>query len=207
MVIYSIYKITNTTNNKSYIGYTYNVAKRIQEHKLRASKPNNYPLYNAIRKHKWNNFKVEIIYQSLDKLHTLNIMEPFFIKEYNTFFDMPNSWGYNLTSGGSSNSTISENTIKIISENTKKQWKNVEFRNAMVEFNRNKWKDINFLKSRTKGWSIQTPEGVNIFCVNLAQYCRDNKLDDGAMISVSKGRRSHHKGYKCRRVLDKTNKM
>lgn len=94
MIIYSIYKFVNKINNKVYIGYTENINKRLSEHKtLSKSKYNKF--YNAIRKYGWENFEFEIIYQSKDSEHCKNIMESYFITEYNSF-----KKGYNSTLGG-----------------------------------------------------------------------------------------------------------
>lgn len=92
-----IYKATNVINGKSYIGYTKNFLKRKSVHKKNAADQNiNFYFYQAIRKHGWDNFKWEIIYESWDEKHCLIVMEPFFISEYNTFGEN----GYNMTRGG-----------------------------------------------------------------------------------------------------------
>lgn len=93
-IIYSIYRCTNTTNGKVYIGFTKDLSKRIQGHKSNCKKEN-IKFYNAIIKYGWNNFIWETIYQSKDKVHTLNTMEPFFIKEYDS-----TNIGYNICNGG-----------------------------------------------------------------------------------------------------------
>jgi group I intron endonuclease len=95
MIIHNIYKIVNQTNGKTYIGYTSKkLQTRLNEHRSSSNKRNT-KLYAAIRKHGWDNFQVEIIYQSLDGEYCLKTMEPYFIKEYDTF-----NTGYNLTEGG-----------------------------------------------------------------------------------------------------------
>lgn len=97
MNIYSIYKITNKVNGKSYIGFTSKTVEERFEGHIRESKGNsNLHLYQAIRKYSQENFIIETIYESLDADHTLNIMEPYFINEYNTFFGE----GYNMSEGG-----------------------------------------------------------------------------------------------------------
>ncbi len=57
-----IYKITNTINNKCYIGQTRtNINKRWNKHKFVSTDPGNkaynYPLYNAFRKYGIDKFK------------------------------------------------------------------------------------------------------------------------------------------------------
>jgi hypothetical protein len=89
MHIYTIYKATNLINGKIYIGFDSNWPKRQNDHKLSSSNPkrSDYKLYfhSSIRKHGWDNFSWEPIYQSLDWNYTLNTMEPHFIKEYNSY--------------------------------------------------------------------------------------------------------------------------
>lgn len=94
MDIYSIYKITNTINDKVYIGFTKNFERRIVEHNRNSKKINSH-LYYAIRTYGIETFKFEIIYQSLDAEHTKNIMEHYFIEVYDSYYT-----GYNMTLGG-----------------------------------------------------------------------------------------------------------
>lgn len=96
-MIYSIYKITNKVNNKVYIGFTQDIEIRWKNH--RNSKYDR-PLYNSIKKHGIDNFLFEVIYQSTDREHTLLEMEPFFIKEYNSY-----NKGYNCVKGGLNTNT------------------------------------------------------------------------------------------------------
>jgi len=94
--MFSIYKITNTRNNKVYIGYTTrNVDIRFEEHIRSALKERStYKISNAIRKYGKESFICETIYQSLDLDHIRSI-EDHFINEYNSFKN-----GYNSARGG-----------------------------------------------------------------------------------------------------------
>lgn len=96
IIIYYIYQIINTINNKSYVGYTKNLAVRKYSHKENAKKLDQI-LYKAIRKYGWKAFRWEVVYGSTDKEHILE-METFFIKEYNSYCG--NKQGYNMTFGG-----------------------------------------------------------------------------------------------------------
>jgi group I intron endonuclease len=91
----TIYKSTNKVNGKSYIGFDSSWPNRKKRHKVNASSGKEGKFYEAIRKYGWKSFEWEILYQSEDKEHTLNIMEPQYIKEYDTF-----NCGYNMTEGG-----------------------------------------------------------------------------------------------------------
>jgi len=106
-MIYVIYKVTNTLNNKVYIGYTNNLRVRKSKHK-RNSQYGGNRFYNAILKYGWDNFNWEIIYCSKDKEHCLNEMEPYFIKEFNSINN-----GYNITEGGAGVIGVTKNKIWI----------------------------------------------------------------------------------------------
>lgn len=102
MKIYTIYKATNTVNNKSYIGFDSTWPKRIAAHKSEAklSTAASKPFYRAIKKYGWESFTWEPIYQSPDRDHCLTEMERYFINEYRTFVGHDDCNGYNLTLGG-----------------------------------------------------------------------------------------------------------
>lgn len=117
MNIYILYKVTNLINEKSYIGFTgFSLEKRKKEHLKSVRLGSEFNFHRAIRKYGIENFKWEIIFESYDKNHTLNIMEPFFIAAYNTL-----SEGYNMTSGGDGarDTIISDEVRKNLSEKGK----------------------------------------------------------------------------------------
>lgn len=105
MKIYSIYRVTNIINNKLYIGFTSQpLTQRKYQHKSSSKYlRRNNKFHNAIKKYGYDNFFWEIIYQSKDYEHCLHEMEPFFIKECNSYNN-----GYNSTSGGEGTNNISE---------------------------------------------------------------------------------------------------
>ncbi len=94
-MIFSVYKATCSVNQKSYIGFTQKDLKiRKKNHKYASKGKSLAKFYAAIRKHGWENFAWEIIYQTPDKEHCLE-MEKHFIIE----FDSINN-GYNIRCGG-----------------------------------------------------------------------------------------------------------
>ena len=97
MSIYSIYRATNKTNGKTYIGFDSNWPNRMKEH-IRQTKYLGRAFNNALKKYGFDSFHWEIIYQSWDREHTLNVMEPFFIEENKSFAGYQT--GYNMTKGG-----------------------------------------------------------------------------------------------------------
>jgi group I intron endonuclease len=100
-MVYSIYRFTNLINNKMYIGFTsYTPDERYKLHISACNDSRNVErkqhIHSAMLKHGVENFKFDIIYQSMDFEHCLS-METYFIKEYNTFGGKS---GYNHTMGG-----------------------------------------------------------------------------------------------------------
>lgn len=150
-----IYKLTNVKTGKSYIGQTVNLQKRLNMHKFYANhegtKNEGQPIVKAIREYGFDSFKVEVLYTSDDFLDRkelrkhLDKMEKIYIKQFNTIED-----GYNISTGGTGgvgvprsqkqldsirelniNRVWSEETKKLISENSKKMWQREGYREMM----------------------------------------------------------------------------
>jgi predicted GIY-YIG superfamily endonuclease len=109
-MIYSIYKVTNKITDKVYIGFTCDLTRRISEHKRKYSKIN-YIFYHSIRKHGWENFIWETIYQSKDKDHAL-MMEQHFIEHHRSYVGFDDCVGYNTSLGGEGNYGEKKNSKK-----------------------------------------------------------------------------------------------
>ena len=95
--ISGIYKITNPTENKSYIGQAVDISARFKQHIKRglgAETPTKNKLYPALEKFGVENFTFEILEQC--NREELNDKEKFWIDYYNT-----KTYGYNVTRGGS----------------------------------------------------------------------------------------------------------
>jgi len=106
-----IYKITNTTNGKAYIGLTTKgVHSRWKAHISSAFAKNvPYYLYRAMRKYGLSAFKVETLYEAVD-LRELVAVEKGLIAQYGTLYG---SHGYNQSSGGEGRSGVKlSDTIK-----------------------------------------------------------------------------------------------
>ena len=85
-----IYKLTSPSG-KVYIGRTNNFKQRMITHEYSARHGEKRPLYDAIRKHGWENFEKEIIATVRSKELAAET-ELYYIKHFNTFNE-----GYNLT--------------------------------------------------------------------------------------------------------------
>lgn len=95
-MIYTIYKATCSVNGKVYIGFDSNWPNRRKIHESSSkNSDNSCKFYRAIRKYGIEKFQWEVLYTSTDKEYTLNVMEPHFISEFDSFKN-----GYNSTVGG-----------------------------------------------------------------------------------------------------------
>lgn len=97
-----IYKVTNITNNKAYIGQTiYSIEKRKAQHiaNTKAGRCNCY-FYKALRKYSENNFTWEIV-TTCNTKKELNTLEIYYIEYFDTYNN-----GYNLTIGGNGNTGL-----------------------------------------------------------------------------------------------------
>ena len=105
-----IYLITNTINQKKYIGQTVNsINTRWVQHKSEAKRlqPDVY-FIRALRKYGVENFTVEQLEECDDSL--LNEREQYYIKLYKSY---DHNYGYNSTMGGNSNNRKFDHSLAI----------------------------------------------------------------------------------------------
>lgn len=117
-----IYKFTNKTNGKVYIGQTIHEKARYKNHL--SNKRENFKslIDKAISKYGIENFDYEILYRCSGEreevIKELNNLEIEYIEKYDCL--VPN--GYNLQTGGNMRFTVTEETRKKLSECGRKQW-------------------------------------------------------------------------------------
>jgi group I intron endonuclease len=99
---YSVYKITNNVNGKSYIGFTGNtIFERFEQHKKDAIKiRDNRKFYNAINKYGTDVWKIELL-ELVDSAEVAKQKEIELIEKFDTYKN-----GYNSTKGGDGNNGI-----------------------------------------------------------------------------------------------------
>ena len=206
MTIYSIYKITNQINNKSYIGFTgqINPYNRINSHfHKKSNKLKN--IHKAIIKHGKASFTKCIIYQSKDKQHTLE-MESYFISLYNS-----KTQGYNMTDGGDSggyNHTsktklflkelhtgkkLTQNHIESIVKAQLGVSKSSEHKKRISISHKGKKLSKEHKNSISKTleichYVIKFKDKKTIHCTNLNKFCKENNYDQSAAWKVSVGK-------------------
>ena len=117
-----------------YVGYTKNTIHQRWEKHLSAARTG-WPqlLYRAIRKHGEQSFTIESIMEHEDAQYLRDVMEPKFIREFNTMAN--NGRGYNLTEGGEGSIgwTPSEETKKKISKANTGKKRSEEVKNRLSE--------------------------------------------------------------------------
>lgn len=93
-----IYKITNTKNNKIYIGFTTRtIEERVIEEHFNPSEKTNAHLKNAIKKYGLENFTYETIVEGDFSKKALSELEKHYVWLYNAWIP---DYGYNKTKGG-----------------------------------------------------------------------------------------------------------
>lgn len=168
MKYFLIYKLTSPSG-KCYIGQTkQKFYRRLNEHKSN-SKKLNYPLYNAIRKYGWINFKKEILEEKIAE-NKIDDLEKYYIKENNSL----KPFGYNLQSGGNKNKHFSKLTKNKMSQNNAK---NMSGKFGKEHPNAKKIFQLDLKGNFIKEWDsiIDIQRNLNIKASNIGKVCRQEK--------------------------------
>jgi hypothetical protein len=125
-----------------------------------------------------------------------------------------NMTGYEILKG----IMCSEKMRKHLSVKSKEYWNNLseeEKKIRLEKFNSYKignkhtlgktWKlseesKKNVSDSKSQYWLITFPDGHKEKIKNMLEFCRQNKLDQGAMSNVAKKKNKHHKNFVCEKV-------
>ena len=127
-----IYCYTNKINGKKCVGQAVDFIKRHKQHINQAYNENciayNQYFHRAIRRHRIENFEIEILIENLQNQEELNYWECYYIVEFDTL--AKNGKGYNLASGGYGNTIAGKTDEELAeirrksSETNKKTWNN-----------------------------------------------------------------------------------
>lgn len=165
-----IYKITNTTNNKCYIGQTIkNINDRIHP-KTFCGHKGCVALYRAIKKYGPEKFAVDVISQS-NSIDELNLMEKKYIIEFksNNY-----KYGYNIRDGGNGGGNLGKSTINKIGKKSREYWSKEENKIAQKERSIQQFADhkqremqrknkIEFFKKEENRIKISKSKGIKLF--------------------------------------------
>lgn len=117
MILLTVYKATNTINNKSYIGVDSRWPHRKLSHRWESNSNSSYYFHRAIRKYGFESFTWEVLFETTDRETSIDA-EAFYIRLFDTF----GGKGYNRNTGGGgmTGARHSEQTKHKISESRKK---------------------------------------------------------------------------------------
>lgn len=128
MKVTGIYKITNTVNNKIYIGYSKNISRRFTQHRywfkqfistgFNSSRISPH-LFNAVAKYGIDKFTYNIV--EVTEISELKVREAYWIQILSSF---DAKYGYNVQTSDNSEYSIRDSTRKKISARLTKEWSN-----------------------------------------------------------------------------------
>jgi group I intron endonuclease len=205
MTIYSIYKIENLVTSKAYVGFTSNRPDvRWKRHIYVSKNPKTKQqshIHRALNKYGVDQFAFTILYQSKDGEHTLNVMEPHFIQEYDTINN-----GYNVTTGGEGTLGYShtDESKAVMSKRATGRKHTEEIRAEMSATRKGRGVSsearTKMSDSRSRDWIVVHPDGTEEQIKNMKDFCKRHNLVSCHMSSVAKGKLKAHKGFTCRTV-------
>lgn len=171
MNIYTIYRITNIITQKVYIGYTsFDIKIRFKQHIiLSKNKKQKSHLQSSIAKYGVDNFIIQSIYQSKEQDYTMNVMEPYFIKEYDSYGNN----GYNETPGGEGRKHYTKEQKLKHGAITKEKMQNPEIRKNISNKLKLKWQEPEYKANRD---AYYKSEEFILKCKSVARYGKDNNL-------------------------------
>ena len=210
-----IYKITNTVNNKVYIGQTkLTLQQRWGMHKRSVKKQSmDGLLQRAFRKYGIEVFLIDVLEDNIPNIEMLNTKEKYYIEKYASFGEC----GYNMTTGGegfvvrqstknkhscaSKGRKHSEQTKAVLREKAK-QRKHSEFTKKILseKMKGNKYSDPNILKQYNKNRTdttvyVFTHEQYGKVICNCSMLAKCFNLSNSAVHNVVNGIYKSTKGW------------
>ena len=139
-----VYAHKNKINKKIYIGITGQKPER-RWRNGQGYKTSTY-FYNAIQKYGWDNFEHIILQFNLTQQEAEE-KEKYYIQKYNTLND---TYGYNIKKGGKLNQGLSKQGRKKISQSSKKNWQNPEFKQKQSQKAKKQWENSEFKQKQSQ---------------------------------------------------------
>lgn len=178
-----IYRFYNKINNKSYIGQSMKIGKRIREHMCALNNTERqYSVHKAILKYGIENFEIEILatFDMCENIHKiLNTAEQIFISFYDSFKN-----GYNETAGGDSM--------------TRRKWTEEQrsHMRMLMTGRKRSYENIDPRSKRIYLYNIKSHKYFEIPCAKFATSI-DNSLNPKQIQFCASGRHFSTRGYIC----------
>lgn len=171
-----VYKITNTQNNKSYIGISVDIERRWDDHKnpYNWSRESRKALYQAFQKYGLENFSFEVLEECL--ITELSEKEKYYVELYDTFKN-----GYNATAGGEDNCGDSHPGHKLTADDVidiRTRYKNLERKNEVYELYKDRIGESGFHKI----WNCETWKGImeEVYTPEVKEFHKHNTANKGS---------------------------
>ena len=97
-----------------------------------------------------------------------------------------------------------EESKKLISESkigSKQTKEHIQKRvDSMIGFKQSEHQKDRARETFESAWLVTNPQGQSFNIINLRKFSKENGLDQGNMVKVSKGILKQHKGWKCVKI-------
>jgi group I intron endonuclease len=200
-----IYKVTNSINDKIYIGQTTGTLHKRQLKHESGSRKRKPPIHfhRALKKYSIEAFTWKILDYCDDKIE-LNDLEYHYIMQFDSYKN-----GYNQTLGweGSCGRICKDSTKEKISKAKTGIPLSKEHKAKLSKMRRGVKKSPehvkNVARAKSQYWEIIHPNGNKEVIRNLSAFCRSHNLSDRGMWLVANKYRIHHKSFKCKKLSKK----
>lgn len=88
---------------------------------------------------------------------------------------------------------------QFLSEEQREKERNIA-RTAMLGKSQTDYQKKCVTEANQKTWQLISPDGQILTITNLNKWAKENGLDQGNLVAVSKGRLKQHKGWKCTQI-------
>lgn len=207
-----IYQIKHIPTGKIYVGSAVQIIRRWRQHvkSLEANSHHNIELQRAWNKHGSICFSFEVL-EYVNEISDLLFREQHYIDSLSPYYNHCKIAGSRLGAVVSDASRIKMRDAHIGVKLDPNHHASLVGRKQSDE-TRAKKSAVSKGKPQSKEWvaarvakiakafTVVSPSGLEHDILNLKRFCVEAGLSDSHMHQVSRGKRGHHKGWKCRAI-------